>query len=258
MLLNTKEQLLDWFDSHNSKGKEKPYLYVYANKQDATSGRGKTFYHSSENTGLAASASREELVLFLEKLTVHNTKYLIRLRSSPEQSKDQAETEYVHIDENMKALSQSHVSGFGSITAEKLEERILQAKAESRAELLAELERKKEIDDLKATVKELKEADNDFSNKISKFFDNPTIQGIGLAIVEKLNITPKVMGNTAQLTQVASTEVYEEIDENAQNQFESAIEDLKNADPDFIDSLSKLAKLAKENPTKYNLAKSML
>jgi hypothetical protein len=123
---------------------------------------------------------------------------------------------------------------------------------------IAAYEERKEREALQKRIAELEKANKDLEKEATPEWMNK-IGTVISGLIDNPSVVNGIMGTTTTKPNKQMGAVKTEAQQNAdQARLEKVIEKLANVDPDFLDGLEKLQKLAAENPAKYNMAKSML
>jgi hypothetical protein len=241
--LKGKEALLAWFDAHTEDATEpKPYWTIYASKEQNSNGKGACWLRSSEQPNLSFKESKIALERAIDKMMTGGTSYYIVLKAKEDSTSKQAITIYTHQSEG------AAISGIGS--SADIETRI--------AEGIARYEERKDREALQTRIAELETANKALENEATPEWMNK-IGTVISGLIENPAVVNGIMGTgtTKPSKQMGAVKTQEQQSAD-QTRLENSLEALSKIDPDFVTSLEKLAKLAAENPNKYNMAKSML
>ena len=241
--LKGKDSLLAWFDAHTEDATEpKPYWTIYANKEQNSNGKGACFLKSSEQPNLSFKESRISLERAIDKMMTGGTAYHIVLKAKGDSVSKQAITLYTHPSDGVAISGMS-----GNVD---IESRI--------AEGIARYEERKDKENLLARIADLEKANKALENEATPEWMNK-IGTVISGLIDNPNVVNGIMGTstTKPNKQMGAVKTEAQASDD-QKRLETSLESLSKLDPDFVTSLEKLAKLASENPNKYNMAKSML
>jgi hypothetical protein len=251
MNISGSQDLLSFFDFHNTGDREKPYWALFESKAEAANGKGKHFAASSRLDSLSEETARKDLKTAISYLT-HGTKLYVRLREKPDKSEHEAIAYYTHSDGN----PMGHV-GIGSVNAADVDKRVQDAVTKALSDKDKEIAWQKQIDDLKAIIKERK--DDDFVQRLSGILDHPVIKGVLIPAIGNMvanKIKPKEMIGNVHV--VPSDQNVTQEDRAKLERMENALGDICEVDQDFFEVLEKFANIAKSDPEKYDRYRNML
>jgi hypothetical protein len=240
--LRGKEALMAWFDAHNEDANEpKPYWGIYADKNQHSTGKA-VFAKSPDSPNLSHKESKILFERVVDKMFSPSTSYFIVLKESANATTKMANATY---------SSPNEVAGIGNIGEPVDIESRIQAG-------IAAYEERKEKEALQKRIAELEKANKELEKEVTPEWMNK-IGSVISGLMDNPNVVNGIMGTatTKPNNQMGAVKTQEQQNTD-QLRLERVLEKFNEVDPDFLDSLEKLQKLAEENPAKYNMAKSML
>lgn len=244
--IDTAQALVDWYRFHNQEGQnKKPYWTIYATSNQAANGGGQCWAESSQTPNFSSNVGETELNKALALMS-NNTKYYVKVTDVADgKGKNRADTHYTHVD---------HTKQMAGMYGMPVDHKTL--KEELRVEIEAEMARKKELDDMRQEIKELKEAPaSPFFDKIGALLDHPTIKEALPGMIAGLFNKDMKNQEVKQAAQLSGTEA---TDQEATQKLAIDLSTWNDVDGEAPALISAFAKLAKENPTKYFQTKSLL
>ena len=240
-----REALMAWFDANNANEETgKPYWALYASRSEAADGRGRAWLKSDESPNISAKATRDSLERALGSMLSHNTKLFVRLRTLPNEPKNEAVTEYTHSDPKSQ--------NFGIHGTQDVQAEVAKALEAYKRELATE----QTIQNLKEEIKELK--DSGFEAKIGSLLNHPLIQQAVVSLVPGIisKVAPTTPKPTPQHTEdmkvsINGTAPLDEVEQAEADKIEASVNELLEADPSVSVVLEKLAAIAKNKPELY-------
>ena len=240
--LRGKEALMAWFDAHNEDATEpKPYWTIYSNEAQYKAGKA-LFAKSPDSPNLSHKESKILFERVVDKMFTPSSEYFIILKESAISTTKMANAIY---------SSPNEVAGIGNVNTQvDIESRI--------AEGIARYEERKDKENLLSRIADLEKANKALENEATPEWMNK-IGTVISGLIDNPNVVNGIMGTstTKPNKQMGAVKTEAQASDD-QKRLETSLESLSKLDPDFVTSLEKLAKLASENPNKYNMAKSML